>query len=995
MCAAGLALSAAEYVITPADSLQKAFDKLKPGDILTLKEGVYRQGTVTSSPKGSAEKPIIIRGADRDKTIITAWKSLDGAQWQSVPGQRFVYRTPVKEEISNVSDLNAERFLMTAPGLADMEKFRGTFLYDKGYLYVHTFDGKIPGRGLRISVHSGYLFLLQKAAHVKIENLTFCGSAYKDPRYSSWAIAIRCTGTSDITVENCSFYYNFGGVAFTVSSRNSVARNNFFHRNDAAGYAEAAQLFFGGKSKNNLAENNLVINTGVHGVRFYSGAADCTAKNNIIVNARIGLYYKATAGKRLAQGNVVIDCPNTNYSDLQGGRPIKDINNTFGNPSQIYDPNDTNLIMKRKTDPRFCAPEYYDYRLQKNSPFLGKGAFPKAEPVFYLSSDGKDTHDGGSERKAFRTWERALKALTPGSTLYIAQGKYASFKGKLKDATLRGRGKVTVTAIDLSGSENVTLEGVDSEKIDLTDTQNAVLKNVAVKNITAGKNSALYNCDYTLLAGKARIYNSLCKSVPVGYIPESPVLPGVKKNTVSDPGTAEAPSFACHEAGVTVSWVTPDVSADHYRVKDSWWAPQVCTSYLEYGETPALGKKAFSSGNLFHHVTLKGLTPGKKYYCRTVIPAMPFERKNGEPWRPASFTGVQPSGSADVKGKVTAFTVSQIKERKSAEYFVSPKGNDKNSGSADSPFRTIGKAVSKAFAGDTVTLLPGIYYDMIMPIHSGTAEKPILFRAAKTGTVILDGSNFMRPGGIVCSDIEHVKFQGFIFRGFSNKLYANRAGASFGMAQMWYSKNIGIRDCVFSAMGTYQHPIMLLASTDVKAENCVFARGVSAVDGSRNGNVEIRRCTFYVSEIYNFSLTHQRPGSTVTVRNNLFVALTGQKALNKVARTALSGDKFKVDFDDNCWYFSPKDIYRYCGGEGHKAQIKGLAGVARFRKMTGWGKNDIETTSIAFKGHKFYDPFEKEFSQVTSKNIISGKVVPTLAFFEAECSDKYGVKAVK
>ena len=263
----GSVLSATDYVVTPADSLQKAFDKLKPGDTLTLQKGVYRQGTVKGSFKGTAAKPVIIRGADRDATFVTAWKSLDGARWEAVKGQRFVYRTPLKEQVYNVSDLNTERLLLAAPSVHDMERFNGTFLYQKGFLYLHTFDGKLPGRGLRATVNSGYLFLLQNAAHVRIENLTFCGSAYKDPRYSSWGIAIRCTTTSDVTVDNCRFFYNSGGVAFTVRSLNSTVRNSFFHRNDAPGYAEAAQLFFGGKSRNNLAENNIVLNTGVHGVR--------------------------------------------------------------------------------------------------------------------------------------------------------------------------------------------------------------------------------------------------------------------------------------------------------------------------------------------------------------------------------------------------------------------------------------------------------------------------------------------------------------------------------------------------------------------------------------------------------------------------------------------------------------------------------------------------------------------------------------------------------
>ena len=133
LCSA-LILSGAEYFVTPADSLQKAFDKLRPGDILTLKEGVYRQGTVKVSVKGTAAKPVIIRGEERSSTIITAWKSLDNAVWEKVKDQRFVYRTPLKEEVYNVSDLKSERLLLTAPAVQDMEKFRGTFRCEKGFL---------------------------------------------------------------------------------------------------------------------------------------------------------------------------------------------------------------------------------------------------------------------------------------------------------------------------------------------------------------------------------------------------------------------------------------------------------------------------------------------------------------------------------------------------------------------------------------------------------------------------------------------------------------------------------------------------------------------------------------------------------------------------------------------------------------------------------------------------------------------------------------------
>ena len=99
---------------------------------------------------------------------------------------------------------------------------------------------------------------------------------------------------------------------------------------------------------------------------------------------------------------------------------------------------------------------------------------------------------------------------------------------------------------------------------------------------------------------------------------------------------------------------------------------------------------------------------------------------------------------------------------------------------------------------------------------------------------MIDGANFMRPGGIVCKNLSHVRFQGFILRNFANKLYANRGGANFGMAQLFDASDIEIKDCVFSAIGTYQHPIVVLASRNVKLENCVRKKSQTRYGLPRN-----------------------------------------------------------------------------------------------------------------------------------------------------------------
>ena len=120
---------------------------IAPGDTLTLLPGVYRQGTVAIRCRGTQESPIVIQGKDRENTLVTAWKSLDTVTWEPVPGKPFVYRAAWAEDTYGISDLANKRNMMPAPGADDMERFRGTYFYDRKehYLYCHSFTGCKPG----------------------------------------------------------------------------------------------------------------------------------------------------------------------------------------------------------------------------------------------------------------------------------------------------------------------------------------------------------------------------------------------------------------------------------------------------------------------------------------------------------------------------------------------------------------------------------------------------------------------------------------------------------------------------------------------------------------------------------------------------------------------------------------------------------------------------------------------------------------------------------
>ena len=62
-----------------------------------------------------------------------------------------------------------------------------------------------------------------------------------------------------------------------------------------------------------------------------------------------------------------------------------------------------------------------------------------------------------------------------------------------------------------------------------------------------------------------------------------------------------------------------------------------------------------------------------------------------------------------------------------ATYYLSPNGNDGNSGSSTNPWATINKANSALRGGDVCIILPGTYSGTINPSSNGTASARITY----------------------------------------------------------------------------------------------------------------------------------------------------------------------------------------------------------------------------------------------------------------------------
>ena len=147
-----------------------------------------------------------------------------------------------------------------------------------------------------------------------------------------------------------------------------------------------------------------------------------------------------------------------------------------------------------------------------------------------------------------------------------------------------------------------------------------------------------------------------------------------------------------------------------------------------------------------------------------------------------------------------------------AEYVVdpsSPVATDTNDGSAQSPFKTLAKAVGTARAGDVVILKAGSYAEPLLPTRSGTKAKPIVFQSEKRhGAVITATGPLLKSD----PDVSYVTVRGIVFRDQRRDIWQYSAQVRSG----WR-----VEDCVFEGGGL---DARLDDNAVRRAENVIFLR---------------------------------------------------------------------------------------------------------------------------------------------------------------------------
>jgi hypothetical protein len=171
-------------------------------------------------------------------------------------------------------------------------------------------------------------------------------------------------------------------------------------------------------------------------------------------------------------------------------------------------------------------------------------------------------------------------------------------------------------------------------------------------------------------------------------------------------------------------------------------------------------------------------------------------------------------------------------------YYVSPKGNDSNKGSIQSPWSNIEYGVAQLEPGDTLLIRGGIYRVSIHITKTGSPQGYIRIRNYPGERPIIDGSD-KDGNGLVISDSSYLNISGIEIRNWQEN------GIWIESSQYFEINNCTIRD-VFYGIGIAD------GSHDFKINNCVMTEfmlygfDASPSSGEDCYNGVIKNCIAYL-----------------------------------------------------------------------------------------------------------------------------------------------------
>jgi len=1012
---------------------QKIGDAVKvaePGDEIIIYSGTYQEA-ITFPRSGMEGKPITISSYPGHIVNVMPGIPITGTP-KKVKGYPDVYcwdDFSLKEMEYSIWEPASHLRLTKVFTLKMCQSRLGSWFYDtkKQKLYVR-------GTGVRQADKLTYMLVHKKnsafhmkkgISHITIKgiNVSFAANGVKvDPK------------TSGIVVENCKFFCNDVAGIYLSGDHHKVLNNECFYNNHYGiqmrlwiEYCEIRDnvCYYNGPNNGEQTSTSVPCD-----ISIYSRGRHVLFSGNIID----GLHQYAMRNKYggnasvMLRNNVIRGCFYWQGKCMESNTVIvTDLGSRFGmyinrvRPDQTIgidtiDPRGTqrrsNIIWPAvdKKNPQFVDPAWRDFRLQGDSPYHGKGAYPTYAAALYIDPvNGNDANDGLSVATPLKTIEYAFTVLHPDYTLYLLPGVYKekivldirektkslsdrlylSGYSKASPLVFRAYGRsgnaVLQGGVELKKSTYVRFEGIvfKDEGIKLSESSEIWLKEcvfdvkktaVELKDST---NISFNHCTFTNAESSLTIKK--CKNIRI----TNSLFANTAKDIVAD-ADSEATVYTAYNHTGTLdleeNYFLPDGSDLSYSSAEFSWMGakgEKPADRLKIEDLRSVALSPVSATLLWRTprcvtdsvVEIKNLSTGK---VRKVIPHNTFQIM-GEAFdmtfrigryftveRYVSVEDLKPDTEYSAVITVTnaeknSTNSSLVKFKTPADpskpkiYYIAPDGNDSNTGeSAKTAWSTFQKAGSHVGPGDRVIVLPGVYSEMLSPQTSGTKDQPIVFESAEPGSVVIDLKESL-PAGVEIMNANYIHVKGFVIKGGKFTV-----GENFVIG---YSRGIRISGCrvvypsgaSFDKLKLGHGGLIAVDSPDIEVIDNVFMCGYVGVSVAGCHGAKIFNNTFIGEGNYGIVIIPDSRNESYNIKNNLFYKpVMGYKTGPAIW---MMNTTTKIDCDYNLFYIPEK----YKGTIGKLPETERIRNLEEWQKLTGYDKHSIEAKPI------FMDPVNGDF----------------------------------
>jgi hypothetical protein len=383
----------------------------------------------------------------------------------------------------------------------------------------------------------------------------------------------------------------------------------------------------------------------------------------------------------------------------------------------------------------------------------------------------------------------------------------------------------------------------------------------------------------------------------------------------------------------------------------TYWTPGRVTGTLiewgkdaRYGSLHDRGAEPISEYETFHTVSLIGLEPNTAYHFRV------------------GYRDFEAAANEKVDGKDPVFWSEDMTFKTAVEdplprrLFVSLDGDDGRDGrSPATAWRSLAKASREARCGDTVTLAPGRYVELLRPLQTGTGEdRRVTFRAEQPLTVFLDGgfAKFQRDGRSHCIQVQSkacVTIENLVcekVREHDNGGYRGGIGYA-GLIGISGSAGIEIKGCVMDGRARWM-PCMWVFEAGKMPGAPDDLPGFTVSDsvlyyGWRLlGFQATRRCILRNNALVRgltgmVTVIGGTPPKTLVLRNNTVQSLILAKAGNPIFSVPAV-----FDSDFNCFGWDTENTRRVIANAGSREEPRPVSGLAEWQKTFGLDANSLE-----------------------------------------------------